>query len=76
MRIQILSVKDFVCPKDGTLRTFSYRKVEETAGCWVPSPQCGCDAMDGSDACLRCTADFFMARFDAYREHQSQHQEP
>lgn len=76
MREQVLSIKDFVCPKNGMLRTFWCREVEENPGVWVPSPQCGCDAQDGSDACMRCTAEFFMARFDAYREHQSQPPKP
>ena len=76
MRAQVLSIEDFVCPKTGTLRSFKYREVEEEPGVWVPSPQCGCDMQDNSDACMRCTADFFMARFDAYRARQSQPQEP
>lgn len=76
MRTQVLSIEGFVCPKNGVLRTFKYREVEETPGVWIPSTQCGCDMQDASDACQRCTAEFFMSRFDAYREHQSQPQEP
>lgn len=76
MRKQVLSIKDFVCPKGSALRTFQYREVEEAPGVWVPSPQCGCDSQDEYDACLRCAAEFFMARFDAYREHQSQRPKP